>query len=140
MNARAAFTARLTTAAAIAVSGYIHADLYLNSGYRHIHIVGTAFLLQAGGAFAVTLLLLVSDSAIVRLGAAAVALGALGGFTLSRTVGVFGFTEHGFTPSPQAAISVIVEVAALLLLAAWQLALRERAGGRPSPPGRPQNQ
>jgi hypothetical protein len=140
MNAPAALAARLTTAAAIAVSGYIHADLYLNSGYRHIHTVGTAFLLQAGGAFAVTLLLLVSGSVIVRLGAAAVALGALGGFTLSRTVGVFGFTEHGFTPSPQAAISVTVEVAALLLLAAWQLALHERAGGRPSQPGQPQNQ
>jgi hypothetical protein len=64
MKASAALAARLSTAAAIAVSGYIHADLYLNGGYRHIHIIGTAFLLQAGGAFAVTLLLLVSDSAI----------------------------------------------------------------------------
>ncbi|MET8050362.1 hypothetical protein ABZU75_22470 [Streptosporangium sp. NPDC005286] len=96
MKASAALATRLSTAAAIAASGYIHADLYLNGGYRHIHIIGTAFLLQAGGAFAVTLLLLVSDSAIVRLGAAAVALGALGGFTLSRTIGIFGFTEHGF--------------------------------------------
>ncbi|MER6176321.1 hypothetical protein [Streptosporangium sp. NPDC001681] len=129
MKASAALAARLSTAAAIAVSGYIHADLYLNGGYRHIHIIGTAFLLQAGGAFAVTLLLLVSDSAIVRLGAAAVALGTLGGFTLSRTIGIFGFTERGFTPSPQAAISVIVEVAALLLLAAWQLAVRKPAKG-----------
>ncbi|MFJ2030643.1 hypothetical protein [Streptosporangium sp. NPDC087985] len=57
MKASAALAARLSTAAAIAVSGYIHADLYLNGGYRHIHIIGTAFLLQAGGAFAVTLLL-----------------------------------------------------------------------------------
>lgn len=47
------------------------------------------------------------------------ALGVLGGFTL-RTIGIFGFTKHGITPSLQAAISVIVEVAALLLLAAWQ--------------------
>ena len=138
MNAPAALAVRLTTAATIAVSSYIHADLYLNSGYRYIHTIGRAFLLQASGGFAITLLLLVSGSVIVRLGAAAVALGALGGFTLSRTVGVFGFTEHGFTPSPQAAISVIVEVAALLLLAAWQLALRKRAGGVASPPGRPQ--
>ncbi|MEU0480300.1 hypothetical protein ABZ260_14090 [Streptosporangium sp. NPDC006013] len=88
MKASAALATRLSTAAAIAASGYIHADLYLNGGYRHIHIIGTAFLLQAGGAFAVTLLLLVSDSAIVRLGAAAVALGTLGGFTLSRTIGI----------------------------------------------------
>ncbi|GAA4225723.1 hypothetical protein FHR32_002282 [Streptosporangium album] len=82
MKASAALAARLSTAAAIAVSGYIHADLYLNGGYRHIHIIG-----------------------------------------------IFGFTEHGFTPSPQAAISVIVEVAALLLLAAWQPAMRKPAEG-----------
>lgn len=126
MNAPAALAARFGTAAAIAVSGYIHADLYLNGGYRHIRMVGPAFLLQASGGFAVAMLLLVSGSIILRLGAAAVALGALGGFMLSRTVGVFGFTEHGFTPSPQAAISVSVEIAALLLLAAWQLASRER--------------
>jgi hypothetical protein len=129
MNAPTALAARLTTAAAIAVSAYIHADLYLSGGYRHIPTIGTAFLLQTSGGFAVTLLLLVTDSPVARLGAAAVALGALGGFTLSRTIGIFGFTEHGFAPSPQAAISVTVEVAALLLLAAWQLALRERAGG-----------
>jgi hypothetical protein len=36
MNAPAALAARLSTAAAIAVSGYIHANLYLNSGYQHI--------------------------------------------------------------------------------------------------------
>jgi hypothetical protein len=44
MKASAALAARLSTAAAIAVSGYIHADLYVNGGYRHIHIIGTAFL------------------------------------------------------------------------------------------------
>jgi hypothetical protein len=37
MKASAALAARLSTAAAIAVSGYIHADLYLSGDYRHIH-------------------------------------------------------------------------------------------------------
>jgi hypothetical protein len=107
---------RIGAAACLAVSGYLHAELYLH-GYRTIAGVGPAFLLQASGSLAVAVLLLFSGPLILRLGAAALAAGALGGFALSRTVGVFGFVEHGLQPAPQALISVLVEVAALLLLA-----------------------
>jgi hypothetical protein len=54
---------------------------------------------------------------VLRLGAAALTAGALAGFVLSRTVGILGFVEHGLQPAPQALISVLVEVAALVLLA-----------------------
>jgi hypothetical protein len=107
---------RMGVALCLAVSGYIHAQLYTH-GYRTIPGVGPTFLLQASGSLAVGLLLLVSGPLILRLGAAALAAGALGGFALSRTVGVFGFVEHGLNPAPQALISVLVEVAVLLLLA-----------------------
>lgn len=107
---------RVLIAAALATSGYIHAQLYV-SGYRFIHVVGVLFLLQASASFAVAALVLAGGPIYVRVGAAGAAAGALGGFAASRTVGVFGFTEHGWEPSPQSLISVLVEVAALLLLA-----------------------
>ena len=106
---------RIASAATLAVSGYIHAQLYV-TGYRFIHVVGVLFLLQASASFAVAALVLVGGPVLLRLAAAGAAAGALGGFAASRTVGVFGFTERGWQPSPQSLISVLVEVATLLLL------------------------
>ncbi len=108
--------ARYAAAVAVAASGYVHADLYVH-GYRSIRWVGALFLLQASASLAVAILLALTASALIRLGAAGVAAGALIGFALSRTVGVFGFTERGLQPAPQALLSLIAEVAALLLLA-----------------------
>ena len=110
-------------AVATAVTGLVHANLYVDGGYRAIHGVGPAFLLLSSGAFAVAALLLISGSPVLRLGAAAVAAGALGGFVMSRTVGVFGFTERGLQPAPQALISLISEVSALALLLCLEVML-----------------
>jgi hypothetical protein len=107
---------RIGAAGCLAVSGLIHAQLYLH-GYRTIPGVGTAFLLQASGAFAVALLSALSAAVLLRLAVAALVAGALLGFIASRTIGVFGFIEYGLQPAPQALISVIVEAAALALLA-----------------------
>jgi hypothetical protein len=103
-------------AATLAISGYIHAQLYL-TGYRFIHIIGPLFLLQPSASFAIALLVLLGAPLLVRLAAAGAAAGALGGFVLSRTVGVFGFTERGWQPAPQSLVSVLVEIATLLLVA-----------------------
>ncbi len=107
---------RVLIAVATAVTGFVHANLYVDGGYRAIHVVGPSFLLLSSGACAVAALLLISGSPVLRLGAAAVADGALGGFVMSRTVGVFGFTERGLQPAPQAVISLISELSALALL------------------------
>jgi hypothetical protein len=115
MTRRLAVPGRYGVAAATAVSGYIHADLYV-SGYRYIHWIGPLFLVQAAGSFAVAVLLPLTSSPIIRLGAAALAGGALAGFTLSRTVGILGFTEHGWQPSPQAPLAVAAEVFILVVL------------------------
>jgi hypothetical protein len=115
MSPALALPARLGAAGCLAVSGFIHAELYLH-GYRAIPGVGPAFLLQASGAFAVALLLLLTASVLPRLLAAGLAFGALAGFAASRTVGIFGFLERGLDPAPQALISVLVEVAALVLV------------------------
>jgi|SRR6185437_10699560 hypothetical protein len=118
------------TAVATAVTGYVHASLYVDGGYRVIPTVGPGFLLLSSGAFAVAVLLLIGGSPVLRLGAAGVAAGALGGFVLSRTVGVFGFTEYGLQPAPQAPVSLISELGALALLVSWEVLLR-RSGATP---------
>lgn len=111
---------RLAVVAAVTESGYLHAKLYVN-GYRFIPHIGVMFLVQAAVSFAVAALLLVADEPVLQLMAAGTALGALGGFVLSRTVGVWGFTERGFQPHPDALVSVLVEAAALALLLAGAL-------------------
>jgi len=126
----AALGVRVLTALATAVTGYVHAYLYVDGGYRVIHVVGPGFLLLSSGAFAVAALLLIGSSPVLRLAAAAVAAGALGGFVMSRTVGVFGFTERGLQPAPQALISLISEIGALVLLLSWQVLLLRRGGCR----------
>ncbi|MFJ3306914.1 hypothetical protein ACIPSA_28070 [Streptomyces sp. NPDC086549] len=116
-------TLRSTSAATLAVSGYVHAQLYVDQ-YRFIHVIGTLFLLQASVSFALAALLLAGISPLpLRAAAAAagVALGALAGFTASRTVAMFGFSEHGLQPAPQALLSLLAETGTLLLLAIWQV-------------------
>ncbi|MCZ0984563.1 hypothetical protein [Streptomyces diastatochromogenes] len=130
-------TLRVATAATLAASGYIHAQLYVD-GYRFIHIIGPLFLLQASASFALAALLLIgTPPLLLRIAEAGVALGALGGFTASRTIGVFGFTERGLQPAPQAVLSLLAETGTLLLLVIWQLTVpRQRRTVRP-PVGTP---
>jgi hypothetical protein len=116
-------TDRLThaaTAATLATSGAIHAQLYL-SGYRSIPVIGTLFLLQASASLALAVLLLAGTllrpPALLYLAAAATAAGALAGFAASRTTGIFGFTERGLQPAPQSLLTLLAEAATLALLA-----------------------
>lgn len=126
MNQPWALLARIGIAGCLATTGFLHARLYLQ-GYRTIPVVGPGFLLLASGCFAVALLLALTANALPQLAAAALALGALGGFVASRTIGVFGFVEYGLQPAPQALLSVLAEVAALGLVA---LPLLDRIGHR----------
>jgi hypothetical protein len=100
----------------LATSGYLHAQLYVR-GYHAIPYIGTSFLWDAAASFAVAVLLLVGNPVIVRVAAAGLCLSGLGGFTVSRTIGLFGFTERGWQPAPQAVLSVLAWVTALVLLA-----------------------
>jgi hypothetical protein len=88
----------------VAVSGVIHAYLYIH-GYRDIPTVGPAFLAQGSVFCALAVLILVGGPAWTQLAAAAGAAGSLVAFALSRTVGLFGFIETGWQPSPYAAIT-----------------------------------
>ena len=117
---------RIATAVCLALSGFLHAQLYVG-GYRVIPVIGPAFLAQASAAFAVALLLLAGGPLLLRLAAAGLAAGALAGFVLSRTTGLFGFSERGFQPAPEALLSVLTEVAVLVLVAITLYHARRRA-------------
>ncbi|WP_103336578.1 hypothetical protein [Amycolatopsis sp. CA-126428] len=54
---------------------------------------------------------------LLRIAAAGLAAGASAGFVLSRTTGLFGFSERGFQPAPKALLSVVAEVAVVVLVA-----------------------
>ena len=107
---------RLVLAAFLAVTAYIHAYLFIH-GYQHIPMIGTAFLIQASVSFSLALLIVAGGPGWLQWAAAAVAGGSLVAFVLSRTVGVFGFLEHGWDPAPHAAISVAAEALTVLLWA-----------------------
>ncbi|WP_414688968.1 hypothetical protein [Mycobacterium sp.] len=113
-------------ALAVAVSGVSHAYLYIH-GYQHIPTIGTAFVVQAGLAFALSLLIVIGGPSWLGWAAAMVSGGALIAFALSRTGGFFGFSERGWQPSPHAAISVVAELLAVGLWAVYVVEGR-RAG------------
>ncbi|MFJ9348139.1 hypothetical protein [Streptomyces sp. NPDC101237] len=128
---------RSATAATLAAAGYIHAVLYVDE-YRFVHVIGPLFLLQASASFALAALLLVgTPPLLLRVAVAGVAAGALAGFAASRTVGVFGFTEHGLRPAPQAALSLVAETGTLVLLALWQITAPGRGRAITPPRGAP---
>lgn len=120
----------LPVSVCLGISGFIHAQLYVRS-YHFIHVIGPAFHWDAAASFAVAVLLLIRNAGILRLLAAGLCFSGLGGFTMSRTVGLFGFTERGWEPSPQAPLSVGAWVAALVLLAipVVKLLLQRRRSG-----------
>ena len=82
-------------------------------------LIGTAFVVQASISFALALLILIGGPSWLRWVAAALAGGALVAFALSRTVGLFGFSETGWQPSPHAAISVVAELVTVGLWAVY---------------------
>jgi hypothetical protein len=117
---------RIVLSASLAVSGVVHAYLYIH-GYRDIPAIGPAFLMQGSVFCALAVLILAGGPGWLQLVGALGAMGSLVAFALSRTVGIFGFTETGWQPSPYAVITVVAEVLTLLLVGATVLRERPRA-------------
>ena len=126
----------VATAALVAVGGYVHFCLYRH-GYRTIPKIGVGFLLQAVTSVAVGVALLVGPhrltrvvhvtdrvaGAVTELAAAALAVGTLVAFALSRTPGgLFNFQERGLEPAPQALIALVAEIGVLVVVGASLLA------------------
>jgi len=107
----------------LAISGLIHAELYVH-GYRHVPTIGFAFLAQASVFVALAILIAVGGPSWLHWAVGLGALGSLMAFASSRTIGIFGFVEHGWEPAPQAVVSVIAEVLTVVLGAAAVLTAR----------------
>jgi hypothetical protein len=102
----------------LVTSGLIHLHLW-DIAYRHVKTLDVLFLVQVVLCLLAALTLLVTRHVLVVLGAAALMAGTIVGFTLARTVGIFGFR---LTFSSGLAYTVLaVEGAAVVLLAvtAW---------------------
>jgi len=98
------------------VSAYEHYSLY-RQDYRFIPVIGVLFVLNvvASGLTGVTLLF--RRDILVRLAALAVAVTTLGFLAASRLPGgVFGFSERGLQPAPQAAITLVAELVTVLVV------------------------
>jgi hypothetical protein len=113
--------ARVGISAFLAVSGVIHAVLY-GRGYRDIPTVGTAFLVQASIFCALAVVILFGAPRWLWYAGSVGAAASLVAFGLSRTVGLAGFSERGWSPAPYAVISVVAEVLTVVIVAgavAW---------------------
>jgi hypothetical protein len=119
------FALRLMISASLAVSGVVHAYLWA-TGYSGIPTVGPAFLLQASVFSALAVLILVGGPTWLEVLGALGAAGSLVAFALSRTVGLFGFIETGWEPSPYTWISVVTELATVVLVGAVLVRGRSR--------------
>jgi hypothetical protein len=133
MSQRLVFGGRVLAAVLVLIGGYIHLKLYFD-GYRDVPDanLGRSFLLNAAAALVVAVALVVWRNVWALVAGLVLVNATLIGFGMSRTSkGIFGFTESGFQPSPEAAISVIVEIgAAIVLIALLYLELREPAPAR----------
>ena len=122
---------RIVAAGLVVAGGAIHVKLY-NDGYRKFPNanLGRSFLLNAAGALVVAVLLVAWRTRWSLLLAIGLVDATLVGFALSRTSsGIFGFTETGFSPSPEAALALVVEIgAAVVLTGLLARALPRRAG------------
>ncbi|MBV7704349.1 hypothetical protein A5780_11830 [Nocardia sp. 852002-20019_SCH5090214] len=112
-TARSRFPARLAISAGLVTTGVVHTQLY-GRGYRYIDYVGPSFAIQAAAAFALAALVLVGPWSL-RAAAAVLSAASLAGFVLSRTSGLFGFTETGWQPAPQAMVAVVAEIVTLVV-------------------------
>lgn len=125
MNSVSHVATRVGIGAAVAVSGVVHAVLYVD-GYHDIPTIGPAFLLQASVFCALAVLIFAGGPDWLQWAAGVFSVAALIAFALSRTVGLFGFTERGWNPSPQAAVSVIAEALSVLLVTVSVLSSRSK--------------
>jgi plastocyanin len=113
---------RIIAAIALLIGGLVHLQLYYAEGYRSAGEdanIGRSFLLNAISSAVVAALLFATKSVIVRVLGILVAAGTLLAFIITRTSdALFNFEESGLKPSPQATIALVVEIIAILSLAA----------------------
>jgi hypothetical protein len=109
----------LVGALALLITGGIHLWLYLDQGYRDIPTIRYLFLLMVITAGVLAALILTAHLVVVSLLATGFLISVLGGYVLSASVGLFGFTETGEVGAAWAA--GVAEVGGAAVLAAGAL-------------------
>lgn len=107
--------ARLLGALAVGIGGWIHLRLYRRS-YHAISPIGPLFAVDVVTAAGITTALVLRHDTIVAAVGVLHSIGALSGFVLSRTVGLFGFKESWLQPSPETSLTLATETLAVVLL------------------------
>jgi hypothetical protein len=118
MNTRLIRVERVVAALLVLAGGAIHLKLYFD-GYRDVPNanLGRSFLLNFAASVVVAILLVVWRNPLALVSGLVLVDATLIAFGLSRTSrGIFGFTESGFNPSPEAVLALVVEIAAAALL------------------------
>jgi hypothetical protein len=110
----ATHVALLAGAALLAASALIHLYLWAD-GYRHIATIGPLFLAQAIVGLCLAVLLVAYPRVASAAAAGAYLVATIGAFTLSASVGLFGFQDR--LDAPWARNALVVEVAGLVCLA-----------------------
>jgi plastocyanin len=112
---------RIGGALALLVVGLVHLDLYYG-GYRSAGSVptfGRSILLDAIAAGVVAAAIATRRDWFFRLAGVALSAATLAAFTYTHTGHTFlGFRASGLEPSPQAALALVAEITAIVLLAA----------------------
>jgi plastocyanin len=115
---------RIVGALAILIGGIVHLDLYFNADYRYAGDqpnFGRSILLNVIASAVIAAAVAARKEWFVRLAGIAVAVGTIALFLFVHTNHQFlGFAVSGkvFEPSPQATVAMIVELIAIITLAA----------------------
>ena len=107
---------RLIAIVGVFVGGAVHLRLY-DTGYRDVpnYMLGRSFLANIVASGVVVALLATWRSRLALLAGLGIAVGTLGAFVKSRMgTGIFGFTESGLEPSPEAVVALVAEIAVAL--------------------------
>ena len=106
--------ARVAAATFVLAGGYIHFDLW-RDGYRAIEYIGPLFVANVVVSALLVVALLLRADRRVALAGVAFSVGSLVSLVLSRTTGLLGFTERGW--SDMAMQATTAELGAIVAIA-----------------------
>ena len=111
---------RLVAAILVLAGGAVHLKLNLDD-YGNDDIL-LAFALNAAASALVAAYLVLRDDLVGPIAGLGLSIGSLAAFTMSRRGdGLLDFREVGWNPSPEAVVTVAVELAAVVVLVALLL-------------------
>ena len=129
---------RLVGAVLVLLGGAIHLKLNLDD-YGNDDIL-KAFALNAAASALVAAYLVLRDDIAGPIAGLAVSIGSLGAFAMSRRGdGLLDFREVGWNPSPEAVLTVAIEVAAVVVLALVLVEIRRSSTAEPMATASPQS-